>query len=191
MVPAGREGEPDTIIDLQSLLASEARQDEVAYVTLTKAPELLAEFNKSWRDIHSVVSKLEAEKNKAEKAAEKRKGVLILEVIPARLKELGIASAADTRQAIIATDVDYEALTDRFDQITAALVYLKGKLKSFENAYASVKKIMGEDAFNYKNKPGMSGGADSRPAPSVARPGPTAPAPASKPGWGKPKYGNG
>lgn len=189
MVPAGNAGEPNTIIDLQALLASEARQDEVAYVTLTKAPELLSEFNKSWRDIHSVVAKLEAEKNKAEKAANKRKGVLILEVIPARLKELGIASAADTRQAIIATDPDYEALTDRFDEITAALVYLKGKLKSFENAYASVKKIMGEDAFNYKNKPGMSGGTQSKLAPSVARPGPTPPSKPAKPGWGRANYG--
>jgi hypothetical protein len=152
MVPLGDGGEDGAgrfTIDLNPIFISEARQDEVATVTPVKAPELLAEFNRSWRDIHAHLTKLEAEKNKAEKALKKRKGILILEVIPARLKELEIASAADTRQAVIDTDTEYLALSDRFDQLKAAIMFLKGKAESFENAYSSVKKIMGEDAYNH------------------------------------------
>lgn len=171
VVPSGSMLEADLTIDLAAILRSEIRQDEVANVTPIKAGELLAEFNRSWRDIHSVISRLEAEKNKAEKEANKRKGILLLEEIPRILKDKGITSTADTRQAVIDTDGEYEILTDRFDQLRAAIFYLKGKLESFENAFTSTKKILGESTFNYGNMGGgPKGDTHSKGDPSLLKP---------------------
>lgn len=181
IVPSGDDSEKKITIDLHPIFLSEARQDEVATVTPTKAPELLAEFNHTWRDIHAHLTQLEAEKNKAEKEVKKRKGVLILEVIPARLKELQIASAADTREAIINTDEEYLRLTDRFDQLKAAIMFLKGKQESFENAFTSVKKIMGESTYNYGANPRLSGNTESGKRPQQTS--------GSKPGvFGTPRF---
>jgi hypothetical protein len=167
IVPFGDGGASDRStfkIDLNPIFISEARQDEVATVTPMKAPELLAEFNRSWRDIHAHLTRLEAEKNKAEKAAKKRKGVLILEVIPEKLKALEIASAADTREAVINTDEEYGQLSERLDQLKAAIMFLKGKQESFENAFTSVKKIMGEAAFNYSGPNSKLSGTTEAPS---------------------------
>src|SRR5256885_7986894 len=50
----------------------------------------------------------------------------------------------------------YQVLTDRVDQITALVEYLKGKQESFVNAFTSVKKIMGD------GRSGMSRGGSLR-----------------------------
>jgi hypothetical protein len=201
VVPSGTTTDPDIEISLVRIRDSEGRQDEVAYVTPIKAPELLTEFNKSWLEIHKAISILENENNKAQKAVDKRKGVLLLEIIPERLKSLGISSTADTREAVINTDQEYEDLTARLQQIEAALFFLKGKLKGFENAYTSVKKILGEGTFNFKQNPNLSGGVESAPTKSVIKqptiPVPPKPAPTRAPGpgirvgggWGKANYG--
>jgi hypothetical protein len=157
IVPSG-DGSVQIRISLGDILTAEIRQDEVAIVTPGKAPELLSTYNRAWRETHQWMSRLEAEKNRAEKALRNRKGVLILEVIPEKLRVLDMKSSVDIREAVIDTDAEYGALTDRVDQIKAAIMYLKGKLESFENAFTSVKKIMGESTYNFGGGPSMSGG---------------------------------
>jgi len=144
-------------ISLGDILTAEIRQDEVACVTPGKAPELLSTYNRAWRETHQWVSRLESEKNRAEKALRARKGVLILEVIPEKLKTMDMKSSVDIREAVIDTDVEYGLLTDRADQIKAAIMFLKGKLESFENAFTSVKKLIGENVYAY-GAPSMSAG---------------------------------
>jgi hypothetical protein len=160
VVPLG-DGSADLRISLGDIMTAEIRQDEVACVTPGKAPELLSTYNRAWRDTHQWMSRLEAEKNKAEKAQRNRRGVLILEVIPEKLKLLDMKSSADIREAVIDTDVEYGALTDRVDQIKAAIMFLKGKLESFENAFTSVKKIMGESTYNFGGGPSLPAGTGS------------------------------
>lgn len=205
-VPAGDEKKPDLVIDLAAIQVSEARQSEVATVTPVKAGELLSTYNKAWADLHELITRLEAEKNRAKRAVDQRKAVLLLDDIPRILKEKGVASAADTRQAVIDRDEAYVRLSERLEAIEIVIALLKGKSKSFENAYTSVKKIMGEDAFN------MAGNRNSRlsgdthttppapPAPPPTRaPGPgvvfgerkpedTAPKTTTRPGFGKARY---
>lgn len=157
IVPSG-DGSSEIRISLGDIMTAEVRQDEVAYVTPGKAPELLSTYNRAWRETHHWTSRLEAEKNRAEKALRNRRGVLILEVIPAKLKELDMKSSTDIREAVIDTDVEYGLLTDRVDQIKAAIMFLKGKLESFENAFTSVKKIMGESTYSFGGGPNVGGG---------------------------------
>lgn len=189
-VPAGNESKSDLVIDLSSIQHLEARQSEVATVTRAKAGELLSVYNKAWLDLHNLLARLEAEKNQAQRAVDQRKGVLILEVIPDKLKSLGISSAADTRTAVIDTDEEYRRLVDRLDQIEAVVMLLKGKAKSFENAYTSVKKIMGDDAFNMKSGPSLSGDTRSPANTSLVRAGAPSTPTTTKParaGFGNPK----
>lgn len=166
VVPAGTPGAQPIVVDIQAILVSEVRQDEVAIVTPAKAPELLSEFNHSWRELHRLVTGLTSEKNKAEKALAKRKAILLLDEIPKVLAEKGVASAADTRQAVIELDDEYCVLEDTAAQLKAVVELLKGKMKSFENAYSSVKKILGEDpnGMNHRGtNQNLSGDSTAKP----------------------------
>ncbi len=156
--PPIREGATPLTLDISEILVSEQRQDEIAIVSKAKAPELLAEFNRSWRELSKMIAMLSSEKNHAQKAVDKRVAVLQLEEVPGLLKEKGLSSTADTRAAVITLDPERERLQDIVDQMDAIIELLKGKLKSFENAFTSVKKIMGEDSFmsNARN-PNLSG----------------------------------
>lgn len=187
--PRGKDGDTAMVIDLKALLASETRQEEVAFVTPQKAPELLAEFNRSWRDIHKLVIQLSSELLQAQKAVQRRKAILLLEEVPKVLKSKGLTTNDANRDAIITLDDQFDRLQDKADQIKAVVEYLKGKLKTFENAYSSVKKIMGEDAYSMLargSNPATKDGAPESPGFTREQSEPKAP----PPGWGVPKYGS-
>lgn len=167
-------------ISIGDILNAEVRQTEVAIVTPHKAPELLMIFNEAWRNVHDLVTELTDEHNQAQKVADKRKAVILLEVVPKVLKEKELPTNADIRQAIINTDPAYEKASERADYIACVVEYLKGKLKSFENAYNSVKKIMSDDAFNMQSRPNPNLSGNSGNSPS----GSTTP----RRGFGTPKY---
>lgn len=204
-VPAGKTGDRPIEIDLANILIAEQRQNEVAMVTPMKAPELLSLFNGTWRDVDRLVTQLTAEKIAAERELERRTARLLLDEIPAILEAKKVKDSKDTRDAAIALDEKVITITDRVDQLTAAVAYFKGKLKSFENAFTSVKKIMGEDTYNMQGRMGnknLSGGAKPEPLRDTApvQDAPITPTPQeqqtqttakSTPGWGHPRYGKG
>jgi hypothetical protein len=176
--PAGKRGAPPIVIAFGKILAAEARQVEIASVTPEKASMLLEVYNTAWRELHALFSKLSYEKVCAEKEANRRKAIVLLEIVPTRLKDLGVASSADTRQAVLDLDEEYQDYTDRVAQLEAVCEYMKGKLKSFENAFTAVKKVMQEDLYGmlYKGQDGTSAGAQG-----TAKVGQTE-------GFGRPKY---
>ena len=170
-VPAGKTGALPIKIDLASLLIAEQRQDEIAMVTPIKAPELLALFNRAWRTADEYVTKLTREKIAGEREQEQRKSRLLLDEIPAILEAKKVKDSKDTRDAAIALDDQMVTITERVDELTAAVAYFKGKLRSFENAFTSVKKIMGEDMYSMQGRIGnknLSGA--TRPEPPRADP---------------------
>lgn len=163
--PAGTPGALPIVISLGKILQAEARQMEVANVTPQKAPELLQSFNKAWSDLHKMMTILSYEKNVAEKTANKRKAVVLLEVAPKKLEEAGLNSSVDHREAVLALDAEYQLAIETVDQIECVVEFIKGKLKSFENSFSSVKKIMGEDAYNMQGRSGpVHGGIDENTA---------------------------
>lgn len=170
--PPGRKGDSPHVIDLAAIRRSEVRQDEVATVTRFKAPELMAEFNKSWRLVNELVVQIKSHKNRAANALDQWRAHLVLDVVADVLKERKIASSADTREAVIISDETYQALNETVNEIEAVVEFLQGKAKSFENAYTSVKKILGEDSFAPGRDPALSGDTNS----------------ASRPGFGTPAY---
>jgi hypothetical protein len=172
--PSGTPGGTPLILDLEPILVSERRQDEVATATKFRAPELVAEFNRTWRRLNDILGQLAVERLKALKALRARRDVLLLEVVPKKLASLGLPSNKENREAVIGQDAECGPRQDTVDQIEAVIAYLKGKMKSFENAYTAAKKIMGDDQYGLgaSKNPALSGDA-----------GP------SRPGFGKPRYG--
>lgn len=194
--PSGKPGAEPIVIDLEKILRAEQRQEEVAIVTPMKAPELLREFNIAWRDLHKVVVNLASEQLLAERHLANREAVLTLEVVPGKLKELGIASNEANRKAVVTLDAEHQQLQEVVDEIDGLVRYLKGKLTSFENAFSSVKKILGEDAswMQARQSPSLSGGAERKPvypspaAAAAKTPASIPPLPAAAPvknGFGK------
>jgi len=172
LCPVSSRAEPMEI-DLKSILLAEIRQDEVATVTPGKSPELLAAFNRSWRELHALYTQLTVEKNNAVKLVEQRRALLILEEVPKLLDAKGLKSNDANREAVIILDEEFQRRQDVADQIEAVLEYIKGKMKSFDNAFSSVKKILGGSGeySQYRNEH-LSGTTETP----------------VKSGFGKPKY---
>jgi hypothetical protein len=137
-------------IDLANVYKAESRIPEVAFVTPQKAPELLALFIDAYSSLSKHLVALDFERSQAERAANKIRGIIMLDKIPGILAEKGLASSRsplgseDVRQAILDTDIEYTTALDKIDALSAGVELIKGKLKSVEMAYTSVKKILGE-----------------------------------------------
>jgi hypothetical protein len=133
----------DTLtLNMSRVLKAERRGEEVAMVTPEKAPELLATFNRGYLDASEFYARLRLEYNRAEDSMNRIKAIVLIDKIPGLLKEKGLSTSADVREALIEADPEYQAAKEKMDFIGAMLEYLKGKMKYLENAYTSVKKIM-------------------------------------------------
>lgn len=158
---SGGNASPVTL-DLTGICKAECRIMEVAVVTPQKAPELLATFNSACLELSRFVTFLESEHIYATRAAARIKGTILLDKVPTILKEKGLsnpkspAGSEDMRNAILDVDEEYQAALDRVYEMSCYMSLLKGKLKNIEMAYSSVKKILGEGAFNYKQDLGDS-----------------------------------
>lgn len=145
-------------LDLVRIKQAEARAIEVASVTPTKAPELLATFNQAYLDASNAFSRLRYERDCAEAKVNQIKAEILLDKIPGILKAKGVSSSADVRQAIIELDAGYQEALDNLSQLEAMVEFVKGKMKFLENAFTSVKKIM--DTKNWPME--YKGSADER-----------------------------
>ena len=142
----------ELVLNLEKVFLAEVRQGEVATVTPFKAPELLAFFNKIWLDLDEMIKDLVAAETKAEQEVGRVRARLLLNEVEAIIKEKKVASTKESRDAVIVLDQRYIDAQDRVDAIHATAEWLKGKMKSFENSYTSVKKIMGDDAYNMSSR---------------------------------------
>ena len=197
-LPSATADLPDRVLNLGEILIAEGRQREVAFVTPVKAPELLYLFNHAWLETDKIVKGLAADIVKAEAQVAKRKATILLYEAEAVLKVCEVASTKDSRDAVITLDEQHGKLQDRVDELFAAHEWLKGKMKFFENAYSSVKKIMGEDAYDMStrmNNPNLSGGGSQKPFSQTPTQIPTTQIPTTTPttippktGYGKARY---
>jgi hypothetical protein len=150
-------------INLGSLKKAENRIQEIAIVTASKAPELLAFFNSAYLEGSRLIALLELEVNRATRSANAIKSVVILDRAPEILKAKGLATdknpggSADLRQAVLEGDSEYQAALEVQQHLEATLELIKGKNKGIEMAYTSVKKILGESSYETRRNPNLSG----------------------------------
>jgi hypothetical protein len=188
LCPAGNKDGQDIPIDMGHWAQLEARVIEIATVTPTKAPELLATFNRAALDLDKLGNMLELEYQLAVREAEKVRAEVLLDRVPKILQEKGLATAKspmgseDLRNAILAQDKDYEAAQDRADQLKAMMKMIRGKYDFFERAFRSVRTLVGEQNFNFTlpARELSAGERDQRREVGINRPPPA--------GFGTPKY---
>lgn len=184
LCPRGNgQGDP-IVIDMRAIIKTQNRIIEVQSVTPQKAPELLTSFNITWRDLHQHITFLTKEELDAERTLNRVRAGILLDEVPDLLKTRGLKDTESNRNAIIHRDDRYEAAADRVAQIHSIVEGLKGMLKATEMAYTSVKKILGESAYNFLNRTDAHYGEDvaQRPVGEVS--------PDERPaqGFGKPRY---
>lgn len=170
VVPSG-EGKDPLLLPMGKIYETESRIQEVATVNAHRAPELLATFNMAYLDVKNYIVRLHLCLADAEKAANLRKSIVILDIVPGVLKAKGISNARspggseDQREAVLAQDQEYIKCTDRVHMIEAIIELLEGKKEGFEWAFTSVKKILGGEtnwADINKNR-NLSAPAEHRP----------------------------
>lgn len=131
-------------LPMEQVARAEARMEEVQFVTGAKAPELLTALNRGWLYVSKLALVVNQHKLKAETATATRRAIVLLDVMPALLKERGIRSSTEVRDAILIQDIEYATCMERENEIRAVLELLKLKAKGLENAFSSVKKIIGD-----------------------------------------------
>jgi len=141
-------GAPPMLIDLLKIKTLETRIEEIARVNLLRAPELLSTFNKIFMELSESIATLEYEKNKAQRDAQLRRSVVTLDEMPKVLRAKGLATdrsptgSADTREAVLDQDAEYQNALELVEQISAVNKLLKDKRDGFVMAYHSVKRLV-------------------------------------------------
>jgi hypothetical protein len=155
--------------DISVILTAEARIPEIASVTPTKAPELLSVFNVAYLEAARLATFLEAEVLQSKRNADKIRSVVILDRAPAILEAKGLTSSKnragseDLRKSVLDGDTEYQDALEKTGQIECIHELIKTKTKGLEMAYSSVKKVLGENAYNFRN-PNLNGGGEESPA---------------------------
>lgn len=145
-------------IHLAEVARAEARQEEVAYVTKDKAPELLTALNRGWLEVSKLALLVNREMLKAKKEVSHRRAIILVDLLPQILVSKGIEQAnAEIRQAVLDLDEEHVRREERVEQIRVVLELLKIKAKGLENAFTSVKKIMGQSQLISGADPGNLG----------------------------------
>ena len=91
------------------------------------------------------------------------------------------------RDAVLGQDAEYQEALDRVQKTICVIELLRGKMKGFEMAYTSVKKIIGENPRGMLNR-GPGSGVGTAPV-GGSNPDPMRPSrPQSTPGFGVPRY---
>ncbi|NDD84296.1 hypothetical protein EBZ38_08505 [bacterium] len=150
--PSGKNTNQPLIIDLTLIHEVEQRIQEVAFVTSQKAPELMARFNEAFLVLTEYLPKVDYQKLVAQREADKRKSVVLLDEATKILKEKGLSSSADLRKAVLDSDEQYQELCDRVHQISCIYEQLDGKKKAIEMAYTATKKVLGENIHTTTNR---------------------------------------
>lgn len=180
------DGRP-VVIDLRQIAIMERRLDDVQAVTPQKAPELLATFNRAFLEVGKLAIGMRAELGSAERTARSIRSRVVLDEVANVLKQKGLGSAKDLRDAVLDGHVEYQDALERQHQIKCVVELLRDKQEAFKNAYSSVKKIMGEDAYNMSGRPNPNLSGDTGSV-EVGRQNVQPETPPPSTGWGIPRY---
>lgn len=148
-VPRGLEGLAPLELDMADIRRAEARLGEVALTNSHRAPELLTTFNKAWLDTSKCLNLLEYEIGCAERRMAEIRAIFLIDKLPALLTEKGLATSRsplgseDIRQAFLDKDADYKRMQELIGNIECYISLFHTIQKGFENAYNSVKKLIG------------------------------------------------
>ena len=153
---------------------AEQRVHEIAFVTRPKAPELMATFSKACFALGRHLPDVLLGHLLAGQAVARRKAVLTIDVVPAKLAEKKLASNAETRQALLDIDPEYNAAVETELRFEAALMYFKLKIKDMDAALNAIKKAVSDtdQIYNRPNYNSMNTNMDGDASQAAPKPWP-------------------
>lgn len=145
------EGTNGTTYDMKMIYEAEARISEISLINTIKAPELVQTFSKACFTLGEYLAKCQLALALCERKLNKRKAVLVLDVVPHTIKSKGLSQNETTRSAIIDLDEQYNDILEKKETLEAAYVLLKEKLRAFEGAMSSIRRLL-DDSSGVKRR---------------------------------------
>ncbi len=105
-------------------------------------------FIEAYGSLHKLLTQIGYELDQAETYLRRREAIIVLEVAPDILKQKGLASTKDLRDAVVVQDKQFQDLYQVKSILEATYAYVRGRLKNFEMSYQSVKKVYNEDEID-------------------------------------------
>lgn len=143
-------GEPNLTYDLTQIIAAQRRSSEIANVNQHRAPELLAVFSTAAFGLSDIIGDLHFQLFLAQRIVDQRKALLFIDVIPDILKDKKLGQNAETRQALVDLDVEYQDAMMVLGSIEAGMALIKEKLRGMEGALSAIKKCIDETVSVYR-----------------------------------------
>lgn len=172
--------EPASVeFDLTEVNKAEARLVEIAGLTPSKAPELMATMNTAFSKASKATVQLQYEKVRAKRYLDRLEAQILLDRVPKIMADRGLATtkspagSEDLRKAVVQGEADYQLACEVLDRVTAMHALVAGKARALEMAYSNIKAMVGENSFNWagnRNTNHHEQGASSPPASGFGKP---------------------
>jgi hypothetical protein len=152
-VPRADPSLPPLVLDLSEIYVALGRKDEVATVNSHKAPELLSLFNVAYLNSSRVLNALQYELVLCEHLIREIKAIILMDRMKDILEKAGLANSRnplgseDVRQSVYERDPEYKRATTLAENLGCYITQVSDWRKFFQNAFDSVKKIMGSEAM--------------------------------------------
>lgn len=157
-VPRADPALPPLVLDLTEIYLALGRKEEVATVNNHKAPELLSLFNVAYLNASRVLNALQYELVVCEHLIRETKAIILLDRMKGILEKSGLANSRnplgseDIRQAVYEMDPEYKRATTLAENLGCYITQVTDWRKCFQNAFDSVKKIMGSETMSYSRQ---------------------------------------
>lgn len=122
-------------------------------ITPLNANDLVRQYSLALKDLGEHLAKLTRQSAKADSELRKRRAVLFLDVVPAKLGEKKLSSNDSNRESVVDSDPQYNVLVEIRDDIQAALTLIKNK-------YSEVSKAKYDVTVMYENMKYVSANPD-------------------------------
>lgn len=138
-LPTSNPGQTFTI-EMGKVWALEERKEEIAYVTRTKAPELMRAMEEGFSELAPKLATVSSALTRVDNEMKRRKAVILLDIVPEREATKGKLNA-EQKLAVVELDEDYARLADAHVFLEAANRLLRDKMDGFRMAFSAVKKV--------------------------------------------------
>lgn len=135
---------------MEKIFYVESRTHEIAFITPIKAPEMIASIIEARYAVIQHYSDIMFQLTIAQRRMKQRAGIITIDQAPAIIKEKGLSSNAETRNALIEVDDDYNDAAIVYGALEAGVVMFKEKLRALTDAQAAVREILHDTSSTLK-----------------------------------------
>jgi hypothetical protein len=167
VLPRGHIESKDSLqLEMSDIYKAEKRLGEIRSLRAGTAAEYMGFFNEAAAIAQRHMAAVQYEILVAKQKYDHRRAVVLIDLMPQKLKDLkdsGIKSSEDIRDAIITLDPVCSQYRDRIDCLTAVHTMLENKVKVFVRAYNAARSVIDSKIGTAAYRPlNSSGSFDAR-----------------------------